>query len=223
MAKKEWLTQGIDGLTFGERLGDLISSRGINQSQLAEQTGIKQSAISEYINGRKNGAEPRSPDCATIIELSKFFDVSTDFLLGRTDVQSPSVEIQAIAASTGLTEHTIETLQLLFTRGERTILQDLFNEILEIAFDAEVIGAYCGMRSSLSIQNDQDFIGDPIERVKNQIILSEDAKSQGFAILRGEEAFRFYCSQIADHIRLALHDRHIGSAIWKKEDSHGID
>ena len=79
------------------------------------------------------------------------------------------------------------------------------------------------MRSSLSIQNDQDVIGDPIERVKNQTILSEDAKSQGFAILRGEEAFRFYCYQIADHIRLSLHDRHIGSAIWKKEDSHGID
>ena len=53
MANKEWLTRGVDGLTFGERLGDLVSSRGINQSQLAEQTGIKQSAISEYINGRR--------------------------------------------------------------------------------------------------------------------------------------------------------------------------
>ena len=53
MAKKEWLTQGVDGLTFGERLGDLTSSRGINQSQLAEQTGIKQSAINIYVGGKR--------------------------------------------------------------------------------------------------------------------------------------------------------------------------
>ena len=79
------------------------------------------------------------------------------------------------------------------------------------------------MRSSLLIQNDQDVEGDPVKRWINRVNLSEDAESQGFAILRGEEAFRFYCYQIADHIRLSLHDRHIGSAIWKKEDSHGID
>ena len=110
MANKEWLTRGVDGLTFGERLGDLISSRGINQSQLAEQTGIKQSAISEYINGRKNGAEPRSPDCATIIELSKFFGVSTDYLLGRSGVLSADLNVQDIHKMTGLTEENIDSL-----------------------------------------------------------------------------------------------------------------
>ena len=113
MAKKEWLTQGIDGLTFGERLGDLISSRGINQSQLAEQTGIKQSAISEYINGRKNGAEPRSPDCATIIELSRFFGVSTDFLLGLSAIKSPIADIKAACEFTGLSEQSMSTMHCI--------------------------------------------------------------------------------------------------------------
>ena len=47
MANKDWLRQGADGLTFGERLDDLYRSRGITQSQLAEETGINQSAISE--------------------------------------------------------------------------------------------------------------------------------------------------------------------------------
>ena len=202
---------------FPTAISSLLKERKITPGELAGHLGVTRQTVSNYCLGQT------TPSFQLLCEIADFFDVSTDFLLGRTDVQSPSVEIQAISASTGLTEHTIETLQLLFTRGERTILQDLFNEILEIAFDAEVIGAYCGMRSSLSIQNDQAVIGDPIERVKNQTILSEDAKSQGFAILSGEEAFRFYCSQIADHIRLALHDRHIGSAIWKKEDSHGID
>lgn len=202
---------------FPTAISSLLKERKITPGELAGHLGVTRQTVSNYCLGQT------TPSFQLLCEIADFFDVSTDFLLGRTDVQSPSAEIQAISASTGLTEHTIETLQLLFTRGERTILQDLFNEILEIAFDAEVIGAYCGMRSSLSIQNDQDVIVDPIERVKNQTILSEDAKSHGFAILSGEEAFRFYCSQIADHIRHALHDRYIGSAIWEKEAKHGID
>ena len=117
MAKKEWLTQGIDGLTFGERLGDLISSRGINQSQLAEQTGIKQSAISEYINGRKNGSEPRSPDCATIIELSRFFGVSTDFLLGLSAIKSHIADIKAVCEFTGLSESAVNGLKTPSSRS----------------------------------------------------------------------------------------------------------
>lgn len=202
---------------FPTAISSLLKERKITPGELAGHLGVTRQTVSNYCLGQT------TPSFQLLCEIADFFDVSTDFLLGRTDVQSPSVEIQAISAATGLTEHTIKTLQLLFTRGERTILQDLFNEILEIAFDTEVIGAYCGMRSSLSIQNDQDVIGDPIERVKNQTILSEDAKSQGFAILRGEEAFCFYCSQIADHIRHALHDRYIGSATWEKEAKHGID
>lgn len=111
MANKEWLTRGVDGLTFGERLGDLISSREINQSQLAEQTGIKQSAISEYINGRKNGADPRSPDCATIIELSKFFGVSTDYLLGQSERRSQNIGILSVCEYSGLSEQAVTSLK----------------------------------------------------------------------------------------------------------------
>lgn len=202
---------------FPTAISSLLKERKITPGELAGHLGVTRQTVSNYCLGQT------TPSFQLLCEIADFFNVSTDYLLGRTNVQSPSVEIQAIAAATGLTEHTIKTLQLLFTRGERTILQDLFNEILEIASDAEVIGAYCGMRSSLLIQNDQDVEGDPVKRWINRVNLSEDAESQGFAILRGEEAFRFYCYQIADHIRLALHDRHIGSAIWKKEDSHGID
>ena len=202
---------------FPTAISSLLKERKITPGELAGHLGVTRQTVSNYCLGQT------TPSFQLLCEIADFFNVSTDYLLGRTNVQSPSVEIQAIAAATGLTEHTIKTLQLLLTRGERTILQDLFNEILEIASDAEVIGAYCGMRSSLLIQNDQDVEGDPVKRWINRVNLSEDAESQGFAILRGEEAFRFYCYQIADHIRLALHDRYIGSAIWKKEDSHGID
>lgn len=202
---------------FPTTLSSLLKERGITPGELAAHIGVTRQTVSNYCLGQT------SPSFQLLCDIADRFNVSTDFLLGRTEVKSPCAETQAIAAATGLTEHTIETLQLFSNRGERTILQDLFNEILEIAFDAEVIGAYSGMCLSLSIQNDQDVIGDPVERYLNLASLTENAKIQGYAILSGEDAFRFYCAQIGDHIRHALHDRHIGSAIWKKEDSHGID
>lgn len=84
MAKKDWIGTGADKLTFGERLGDLIDSRGINQSQLAEETGVNQSALSDYINKNK------APTCATIIALAQYFSVSTDYLLGLTGDPAPA-------------------------------------------------------------------------------------------------------------------------------------
>ena len=113
MANKEWIKSGVDRLTFGERLSDLIKSKGITQSQLAEKTGIKQSAISEYINGKKDGSEERAPDCATIIALSKFFSVSTDYLLGQSKIRTQDSNTKAVCEFTGLSEKSTYTLHCL--------------------------------------------------------------------------------------------------------------
>ena len=202
---------------FPTAISSLLKERKITPGELAGHLGVTRQTVSNYCLGQT------TPSFQLLCEIADFFDVSTDFLLGRTDVQSPSVEIQAISASTGLSEQNIATLQVFSHGGQRTVIQDFFNDILEASFDAEVICSYSGMRGSLSFQADQNLEGDPIKRWMNQVNLSDDAKSQGFAILSGEEAFRFYCSQIADHIRHALHDRYIGSAVWEKEDKHGID
>lgn len=113
MANQEWLRTGIDGVSFGERLGDLINNKGINQSQLSDETGIKQSAISEYLNGKQGGTILRAPDCATVISLAKYFSVSTDYLLGLTDVKTPNPNIKGAVELTGLSENTIKVLSNL--------------------------------------------------------------------------------------------------------------
>jgi hypothetical protein len=42
--------------------------------------------------------------------IADYFKVSTDYLLGRTDEPSPSLDIQAIHKKTGLSEKAIEEL-----------------------------------------------------------------------------------------------------------------
>lgn len=49
---------------------------GMTMKDLAQRIGVSESAISQYENGK------RQPGYETLIELSKIFDVSTDYLLG---------------------------------------------------------------------------------------------------------------------------------------------
>ena len=76
MANKEWLKKGADGLSFGERLGDLIANNRTTATALARDTGLSQSAISDYLN------KDRAPDCAAVCALARYFSVSADYLLG---------------------------------------------------------------------------------------------------------------------------------------------
>lgn len=112
MANKEWLKKGADGLSFGERLGDLITNNKTTATALAKDTGISQSAISDYLN------KDRAPDCATICALARHFSVSADYLLGRSDVSSPNLTVQEIHRATGLTEKNIASLMKRGPFGE---------------------------------------------------------------------------------------------------------
>ena len=61
------------------RIRDLREDRDLRQSDLAEATGIDQRTISNY------ETEKTFPDSVALIRLADFFEVSVDYLLGRTD------------------------------------------------------------------------------------------------------------------------------------------
>lgn len=64
---------------FKERLKELREERELNQSQLALESGISQAAIAKWESG------DRTPNMYSLIILSKYFGVTTDYLLGLTD------------------------------------------------------------------------------------------------------------------------------------------
>ena len=61
------------------RIRDLREDRDLRQSDLAEATGFDQRTISNY------ETEKTLPDSYALIRLADFFDVSIDYLVGRTD------------------------------------------------------------------------------------------------------------------------------------------
>ena len=58
-----------------KRIAEERKNKDLSQAQLAEILGVSQQTISKYENGS------REPDNATLLKLSKMFDVSTDYLL----------------------------------------------------------------------------------------------------------------------------------------------
>lgn len=64
---------------LGERLKNLREQHGYYQKEVAEELGIKSNTLSGYENGT------RYPDPKMIIDLAKFYNVTTDYLLGYSD------------------------------------------------------------------------------------------------------------------------------------------
>lgn len=86
---------------FSERLCQLIEEKGITQNQLAETIGKTRQTINGYTLGNT------APDSDTLIELSNYFNVSADYLLGLSNVKTLDVQIKSISGFTGLSDMAV--------------------------------------------------------------------------------------------------------------------
>ena len=64
---------------FTRRLREVRQQQGLDQTDLAEKTGIPATSISHFETRR------RRPSVGTLYALAEALDVSMDFLVGRTD------------------------------------------------------------------------------------------------------------------------------------------
>ena len=69
-------------MELGSRLKKLREEKGLSQVKLAKALSISNVMISRYENNR------RTPDYATLNKLADFYGVSTDYLLGRTNIRN---------------------------------------------------------------------------------------------------------------------------------------
>ncbi len=66
----------FDRQVMAERLRGLRGEKGIGQNQLAKEIGVSNASISYWENAKQE------PTAEAIYKLSKYFDVSADYLLG---------------------------------------------------------------------------------------------------------------------------------------------
>lgn len=89
---------------FADRLSDLIEEKrqeDIDYRQISDKTEIPTGSLSNYANDKQQ------PNITRLAAIAKYFGVSTDWLLGLSDVRTPDIKTQAICNYTGLSEHAV--------------------------------------------------------------------------------------------------------------------
>lgn len=93
---------------FPTRLRELMN-KSVSHQELANEIGKTRQMVGNYVNGFSR------PDWKTLAKIADFFNVSTDYLSGRTDIPSRNEVVQNINAETGLSQ---EAIFLLMERKE---------------------------------------------------------------------------------------------------------
>lgn len=102
---------------FGERLKNVLQDSDISQLKLAQELGYTQQAVNRWCN---NITEP---DNKTIVDIAKYLNVSTDYLLGNDTFSDNVLENE-------LKEKEI-LKRLLIKAGYMKDNEDLSNEELD--------------------------------------------------------------------------------------------
>ncbi len=98
-----------------KRLRELRNDKGKKQHEVADYLGITRPAYTAYESGN------RQPDLATVARLADFFDCSTDYLLGKTNIRKYPHTIAAHHDGDDYTEEELADIEKFkeFVRSRR--------------------------------------------------------------------------------------------------------
>jgi len=116
-------------MTLAEKIVSLRKAHGWSQEDFAEKLNVSRQAISRWENGTA------LPDAQNVLQISKLFEVSTDYLLNE-DYESDT-DIPAVQTATKETEE-------LFSKKKRLHL------IAAICFTISVFCSLVGLVSSIN-------------------------------------------------------------------------
>lgn len=98
-----------------KRLRELRNDKGKKQHEVADYLGITRPAYTAYESGN------RQPDLTTVAKLADFFDCSTDYLLGKTNIRKYPHTIAAHHDGDDYTEEELADIEKFkeFVRSKR--------------------------------------------------------------------------------------------------------
>ena len=95
---------------FAENLKKLLSKedkKGNNLNRVAEDLLITRQSLAQYRDGKS------IPDIVVLNRMANYFDVSTDYLLGRTGVKTIEKDLKSVCEYTGISEKAIMKIKEL--------------------------------------------------------------------------------------------------------------
>ena len=90
--------------SIGLKIEELLNNNEKKQKDLAKHLSISSNIVSYWCNGT------RKPNINQIVQISEYFNVSTDYLIGLSNTPTTDKDIQFICDYTGLTKESVEKL-----------------------------------------------------------------------------------------------------------------
>ena len=106
----------FDKEVFAYRLKSLREEKHLNQSECAQKLGISRGSMSFYEHGE------RLPDIEIIYNMAHFFKVTSDYLIGISNIKTNDANINSVCKYLNLTEETVDRLRF---NMENTFRDDL--------------------------------------------------------------------------------------------------
>lgn len=111
---------------IGERLHSKISQLGLTQQRAADQLGISQSRLNQYLKDK------REPDSQMFYKICKTFDVTPNFLFG---FESESLPAQTAKIDKAALETAILFLKTYETKHQKTFSAEQSARIISVVYD----------------------------------------------------------------------------------------
>ena len=91
-------------MVFNKRFKILVEESRKTGKEVAAAVGLDESSVSKFLTGK------RQPNSYALMNIAKVFDVSTDWLLGLSDVRSTKPVRRSECKKLGLSEQAIDVL-----------------------------------------------------------------------------------------------------------------
>ncbi|MEE0265446.1 MAG: helix-turn-helix transcriptional regulator, partial [Acutalibacteraceae bacterium] len=161
---------------IGYRLATLFNKTNKKQKELAEYLEVKPNVVSYFVNGE------RVPNTEQVIKIATFFNVSTDYLLGLTDITTTDKDLKFICDYTGLSEEAIASLvNLIKSEPEEHKLKlkkvELSNSEIVNNF---ISGGYLGFLSHYTLSYSVYKGLEDLFEIRTKV--NEEAKKRGIDI-----------------------------------------
>ena len=118
---------------FTEIFGKLVGE-GATQQEIADKIGVTRQNVGKWLSGIT------TPDIVTLVKIADAYGVSTDYLLGRTDIKTDNIDKKAVCDYIGLSEMAVDNIVFHckynnpaddeYTRNLKKLYSDTTNRII---------------------------------------------------------------------------------------------
>lgn len=152
---------------FAERLKKLRNDSNLSLEELAHSLGVTAQSLSLYERAK------RTINIDLLYQISKYFNVSADYLLGLTDVPSLDTDVQGVCKYTGLSEKAINEIreynsyQFKGTKGNPISYPTEDGDALNFFLENPYIWDIISQLTKLKKESEKDFCFKSKITVKN--------------------------------------------------------